>query len=64
MHRTRTVDYGVVLSGEIVLDLDGEITTLRTGDIVVQNAARHDFRNPSSEPASVFFVMIGMDQSA
>ncbi|MFE7903015.1 cupin domain-containing protein [Streptomyces sp. NPDC057424] len=60
MHTTPTVDYGVVLSGEIVLDLDGgETVVLKPGDIVVQNGTRHAWRNNSAEPATVFFVLIG-----
>jgi mannose-6-phosphate isomerase-like protein (cupin superfamily) len=60
MHTTPTVDYGVVLKGEIVLDLDGgEVATLGPGDIVVQNRTRHAWRNPGTEPATVFFVLIG-----
>ena len=52
--------YGVVLSGEIVLDLDGgETAVLKPGDIVVQNATRHAWRNLGTEPATLFFVLIG-----
>lgn len=60
MHTTPTVDYGVVLSGEIVLDLDGgETAVLRPGDLVVQNGTRHAWRNLGTEPATLFFVLIG-----
>jgi hypothetical protein len=60
MHTTPTVDYGVVLDGEIVLDLDGgETTLLHAGDIVVQNGTRHAWRNPGTRAATVFFVLIG-----
>jgi quercetin dioxygenase-like cupin family protein len=60
MHTTPTVDYGVVLRGEIVLDLDGgETTRLRPGDLIIQNGTRHAWRNPGTEPATVFFVLIG-----
>ncbi|MBW8739123.1 MAG: cupin domain-containing protein [Streptomyces turgidiscabies] len=65
MHTTPTVDYGVVLSGEIVLDLDGgEVAALEPGDLVVQNATRHAWRNPGTEPATVFFVLIGAGGTA
>ncbi|MEU2281139.1 cupin domain-containing protein [Streptomyces sp. NPDC013178] len=65
MHTTPTVDYGVVLSGEIVLDLDGgEIAVLRPGDLVVQNGTRHAWRNNGTEPATMFFVLIGADGTA
>ena len=60
MHTTPTVDYAVVLDGEVVLDLDaGETTLLHPGDVVVQNGTRHAWRNPSEAPATVFFVLIG-----
>ncbi|WP_155060357.1 cupin domain-containing protein [Streptomyces blattellae] len=60
MHTTPTVDYGVVLSGEIVLDLDGgETAILGPGDLVVQNGTRHAWRNNGAEPATLFFVLIG-----
>ncbi|WP_133917388.1 cupin domain-containing protein [Streptomyces sp. NBC_00582] len=65
MHTTPTVDYGVVLSGEIVLDLDGgETAVLRPGDLVVQNATRHAWRNTTSEPATMFFVLMGAGGTA
>jgi mannose-6-phosphate isomerase-like protein (cupin superfamily) len=65
MHTTPTVDYGVVLSGEIVLDLDGgETAVLKPGDIVVQNATRHAWRNNSTVPATMFFVLIGAGGTA
>jgi mannose-6-phosphate isomerase-like protein (cupin superfamily) len=58
-HTTPTIDYGVVLSGKIVLDLGSVTTVLRQGDIVVQNGTRHAWRNPTDEPATIFFVLIG-----
>jgi hypothetical protein len=60
MHTTPTIDYGVVIEGEVVLDLDGGNTALlRAGDIIVQNSTRHAWRNPSDRPAKVFFVLMG-----
>lgn len=65
MHTTPTVDYGVVLSGEIVLDLDGgETALLRPGDLIVQNGTRHAWRNEGTEPATLFFVLIGAGGAA
>lgn len=59
-HRTDTIDYGVVLEGEICLDLDnGRTTVLKAGDVVVQLGTRHAWRNPSDRPAQMFFVLIG-----
>ena len=60
MHRTHSVDYGVVLTGEVWLELDdGAQTRLTPGDTVVQLAARHAWRNKTDAPASVAFVLIG-----
>ncbi|WP_176058580.1 cupin domain-containing protein [Paraburkholderia sp. BCC1876] len=60
MHKTRTLDYGVVLSGSIVLELDnGQTRELKANDIVVQRATRHAWRNPGSSPATVLFVLMG-----
>lgn len=60
MHRTDTVDYGVVLDGEIHLELDnGQIKTLEKHDVVVQNGTRHAWRNPGTKPATVLFVLVG-----
>lgn len=62
MHRTDSLDYGIVLDGEIVLDLgDGGERRLGPGDVVVQRATRHAWRNRSTRPARVVFVMIGTD---
>lgn len=63
MHTTPTVDYAVVLDGEIVLDLDGETAVLGPGDFVVQNSTRHAWRNPGTRPATLFFVMIGAHET-
>ena len=60
MHRTASVDYGVVVSGEIWLELDdGAETRLQPGDTVVQIAARHAWRNKTDRPAVVAFVITG-----
>jgi uncharacterized cupin superfamily protein len=41
MHRTRTVDYAVVLSGEIDMMLDDSVMHMRAGDVIVQQATNH-----------------------
>jgi mannose-6-phosphate isomerase-like protein (cupin superfamily) len=58
MHRTRTVDYVVVISGEIVLVLDDSEITLRQGDVVVQRGTDHAWENRSSQPARMAFFHI------
>ncbi len=60
MHVTPTVDYAVLISGTIVLDLgDGVSTELSPGDVVVQSGVRHAWRNPGDVPATMFFVLMG-----
>jgi len=62
MHATTTIDYGIVLQGELTLVLDsGEEVTLRPMDTVVQNGTVHGWRNSSNETAIVAFVVIGAD---
>jgi mannose-6-phosphate isomerase-like protein (cupin superfamily) len=63
MHTTDTVDYGIVLKGEVVLELDGgRVERLRAGDVIVQNGTRHAWRNPGDEVALVAFVLIGAER--
>ena len=60
MHTTDTVDYGVVLDGEVWLELDeGTQVQLKPHDIFVQTGTRHGWRNKSDKPATLMFVMIG-----
>ncbi|MBA6115777.1 MULTISPECIES: cupin domain-containing protein [Pseudomonas] len=60
MHASPTVDYGIVVKGPLVLELDdGQIRELASGDIVVQQGNIHAWRNPGTEPALVTFVLIG-----
>ena len=58
MHTTRTLDYGIILSGEIDLELDEGEVHLTAGDVVVQRGTRHAFRNRSSEPCTIAFILI------
>jgi len=58
MHRTETVDYGIVLEGEIVLILDEGETVVRAGDIIVQRGTSHAWANRSDTNARIAFVLI------
>ena len=60
MHRTFSIDYGIVLTGQLELELDGgEIVPLSAGDIVVQRGTNHIWRNPSTDTVCrVAFVLI------
>lgn len=65
MHTTDSVDYGIVLAGEIHLELDdGARTPCGPGTIVVQRATRHAWRNLGTEPAYVAFVVLGAEPPA
>lgn len=59
MHRTQSLDYGVVLEGEVLMQLDdGSETLMRRGDVAVQRATKHAWKNASeSEWARMLFVL-------
>ncbi len=60
MHRTQTVDYGIVLEGEVWAELDdGKTVHLKPHDIIVQNGTRHAWRNKTDKPVKIAFVLIG-----
>lgn len=60
MHRTPTIDFEVVLSGEIGLELDdGQEVRLRPNDVVVQNGTMHRWHNRGNTPATMAVVVIG-----
>ena len=59
MHRSNSIDYGIVMSGELELELDGgEVVHLKPGDVVVQRGTKHLWRNPSKDTVCrVAFVL-------
>ncbi len=60
MHRSDTIDYVFVLEGEIVLELDeGRETTLRVGDVAIQNGTRHAWRNRSGKTVRMSGARLG-----
>lgn len=58
MHRTQSVDYGIVLSGEVVLALDDTETVLRAGDVVVQRGTNHRWENRTADTARMAFILV------
>ncbi|MGX1101370.1 cupin domain-containing protein [Amorphus sp. MBR-141] len=58
MHRTETIDYVIVLEGEIEMDMDEETVTMRAGDVMVQRGTNHAWANRSDRRARVAFVLI------
>lgn len=60
-HRTESIDYAVVLEGEITLLVDEGEVTMRAGDVAVQRATAHAWSNRTDRTARVLFVLVGTD---
>ena len=58
MHRTETIDYVIVLAGEIEMDMDQSTVTLKAGDILIQRGTNHAWVNRNDKAARVAFVLI------
>jgi mannose-6-phosphate isomerase-like protein (cupin superfamily) len=58
MHRTRTLDYAVILSGEIDLLVDDAEVHLQAGDVVIQQGTNHAWVNRGAEPCKIAVVLI------
>jgi mannose-6-phosphate isomerase-like protein (cupin superfamily) len=58
MHRTRTVDYAVVMAGEIDMLHDEQEIHLKAGDVLVQQGTNHAWVNRGTEPCRIAFVLI------
>ncbi len=58
MHRTETIDYVVVMQGELDMDMDGSTVKLKAGDILVQRGTNHAWVNRGKEVARAAFVLI------
>jgi uncharacterized cupin superfamily protein len=58
MHRTETIDFAIILSGEITMLLDEGEVLLKAGDVLVQCGTNHAWSNRSSAPCVVAFVLI------
>lgn len=57
-HRTDSVDYAVVMSGEIDMVLDDETVTLRAGDVLVQRGTVHNWINKGTVPCVIAFTLV------
>jgi quercetin dioxygenase-like cupin family protein len=57
-HRTESIDYAVVLSGEIDMQLDGAEVHLRAGDVLVQRGTLHNWVNRGTRPCVIAFVLV------
>ena len=58
IHRTESIDYGIVLEGEVVLVLDDTETVLHAGDVVVQRGTSHAWANRSDKIARMAFILV------
>lgn len=58
MHRTESIDYGVVIEGEMTLVLDDSEVLLKPGSVVVQRGTNHAWANRSGKPCRMLFVLI------
>lgn len=58
-HRTDSIDYAIVMSGSIELELDTETVKLATGDVLVQRGTIHNWINNGSEPCTMAYILIG-----
>ena len=58
MHSTRSLDYAIIMSGEIDMLLDDSEVHLKAGDVVVQQATNHAWVNRSGKPCRVAFILI------
>jgi quercetin dioxygenase-like cupin family protein len=57
-HRTDSIDYAVVISGEIDMDLDGASVHLKAGDVLVQRGTIHNWINNGTEPCVIAFTLV------
>jgi quercetin dioxygenase-like cupin family protein len=58
MHATNTIDYIVVLSGQVTFITETSETVLRAGDVIVDRGVMHDWRNDSDQPCRIVNVMV------
>ena len=58
IHRTDSIDYAVVICGEIDMELDGATVRLRAGDVLVQRGTVHNWINRGSEPCVIAFSLV------
>jgi len=64
MHRTRSIDYAVVISGEITMLLDDSEVHLKAGDVLVQRGTNHAWVNRGRENCRIAFVLIDAKEPA
>src|SRR2546429_9518133 len=58
MHRTETIDYVIVLAGELEMQMDDSTVKLKAGDVLVQRGTNHAWNNRGTDPGRVAFILI------
>jgi quercetin dioxygenase-like cupin family protein len=58
LHRTETLDYVIILSGEMDMELDDSTVTLKAGDVVIQRGTNHNWTNNGTVPARFAIVLV------
>lgn len=58
MHRTATIDYGIVLEGEMTLIVDQDEVIIKAGNIIIQRGTNHAWANRSGLPCRMAFILI------
>jgi mannose-6-phosphate isomerase-like protein (cupin superfamily) len=62
MHRTPTVDYAIIMSGEIDMMLDDTIVHVKAGNVMIQQATNHAWINHGTQPCRIMFVLMDSKQ--
>jgi mannose-6-phosphate isomerase-like protein (cupin superfamily) len=57
-HRTDSIDYAIIMSGEIDMEMDGAMIHLKAGDVLVQRGTIHNWINTGSAPCVIAFALI------
>jgi quercetin dioxygenase-like cupin family protein len=60
-HRTDSIDYAVVMSGEIDMEMDDTVVHLKAGDVLVQRGTIHNWVNKGAAPCVIAFILIASD---
>jgi mannose-6-phosphate isomerase-like protein (cupin superfamily) len=58
MHRTDSIDYAVIMSGEIDMELDDSTVHLKAGDVLVQRGTIHNWVNRGTQPCTIAFILV------
>ena len=60
-HKTDSIDYGLVLQGEITMQLDSGEVHLKAGDVIIQRATMHNWENRGKVPCIIAFILIATE---